>query len=157
MPIFLSSIEICLVTRADVLLMQNWDHVNDVLGLLNQQPKAMNETDFSRVRHYMLAGQAAHWRQLIVLSEISDPCILSSFKRHAKSVNGMAKIKRRYPAEDTGIASVLLPTRQVFQRVPCSSFANQSVDRLKYFVDKILPHLERHKQHHTMIFYSVIL
>ena len=149
---FLSSIEICLVDRADVLLEQNWDHVNDVLNMLNQQPKSMNETDFSRVRPYMLAGHAALWRQLVVLSSLSDPAILSSFKRHAQSISGIARIKRRYPVENASISSVLLPVRQVFQRVACSSFTRQSEDRLEYFVEKVLPHLERTKQKHTMIF-----
>ncbi len=33
---FLSSIDVCLVMRSDVLLMQNWDHVNTVLDSLNE-------------------------------------------------------------------------------------------------------------------------
>jgi hypothetical protein len=44
---FLSSIDVCLVMRSDVLLMQNWDHVNTVLDLLNCQPRNVAEVDFS--------------------------------------------------------------------------------------------------------------
>jgi U3 small nucleolar RNA-associated protein 25 len=83
---YLSSIEICLVQYADILMMQNWDHVNDILSVLNQQPQKNNDTDFSRVRNYCLEGKAAHWRQLILSSHIMDPCILSTFTRHAKSI-----------------------------------------------------------------------
>ena len=33
---FLSSGEICVILQSDVLLMQNWDHVNSALNLLNR-------------------------------------------------------------------------------------------------------------------------
>jgi U3 small nucleolar RNA-associated protein 25 len=149
----LSSIEICVIERAEVMLMQNWDHVNDVLSRLNQHPRAMNNTDFSRVRPYFLTGQSEKWRQLIVTSEFMDPNILSTFKRFAKSSSGTVKIKRSFnQIEDASISSLVLRTRQIFQRVSCSSFANQGSDRLKHFLDKILPFIERNKQNHTMIF-----
>lgn len=155
---FLSSIEICYISRADVLLMQNWDHVQDVMSVLNQQPKeAHDTTDFGRVRNYMLAGHAAHWRQLIITSSFVDPLILSLFKRNAKSIAGLVRIRQKIPTEDASIANVLLPTRQVFQRVPTTSFASQNQDRIKYFADKVLPQIlggQQHKQpqKHTLIF-----
>ena len=53
---FLSSIDICVICRSDVLLMQNWDHVNSVLNSLNRQPRKVSDIDFSRVRNYHLEG-----------------------------------------------------------------------------------------------------
>ncbi len=44
---FLSSINVCLVMHLDVLLMQNWDHVNTVLDSLNHQPRNVADVDFS--------------------------------------------------------------------------------------------------------------
>jgi hypothetical protein len=44
---FLSSIDVCLVMRLDVLLMQNWDHINTVLDSLNCQPRNVADFDFS--------------------------------------------------------------------------------------------------------------
>jgi U3 small nucleolar RNA-associated protein 25 len=149
---FLSSIEVCVVNRADALLMQNWDHMTDVLNLMNQQPRNSNDTDFSRVRHYHLAGQAAHWRQMIVTSTIQDPVILSTFKRFAKSCAGLARVRRRVPANAASITGVILPTRQVFQRVAATSFATQSQDRLDYFCNKVLPQIFSNQQRHTLIF-----
>ena len=149
---FLSSIEICLVWRTDVLMMQNWDHVTDVLALLNQQPQDTNDTDFSRVRPYLLDGRAEEYRQLIVMGAFADPLIISAFKRYAKSRAGQFRIKRRCPAEEAAVTQVLLPTRQVFQRVNAASFATQSQDRLNYFVDMILPQLDKHQQKHTLIY-----
>jgi U3 small nucleolar RNA-associated protein 25 len=149
---YLSSIEICLVEYSDVMLMQNWDHVNEMLSLLNQQPKNNNNTDFSRVRNYCLEGQAAHWRQLIVSTNFTDPTILSTFKRYANSFSGSVKMRRRTAPEDAAIANVLVPVKQVFQRVVSTSFDQSSDARLSYFCKIILPQILRQKQKQTMIY-----
>ena len=159
-PDFLSSIEICVVDRAEVLLEQNWDHVHDVLGMLNQQPRSHNETDFSRVRPYFLQPDISqHFRQVVVCSTVLDPAILSTFKRYSQSVSGVVRVKERYPVEQASVSNLVLSTssngdaiRQAFQRVPCTSFATQSDDRVNYFVERVLPHLERTQQTHTMVF-----
>jgi len=148
---FLSSIEVCLVLHADVLLMQNWDHVTSCLNELNQQPTKTNETDFSRVRNYLLAGQAAYWKQLVFVSRLADPFIMSTFKRHAKSVGGRLKLRRKVPADEATVCDVLTRVRQVFQRVPCS-IQTQGDDRLKYFGEKVLPQIVRLRQKHTLIY-----
>jgi U3 small nucleolar RNA-associated protein 25 len=82
---YLSSIDICIVARSDVLAMQNWDHVNSVLECLNRQPRDTSNIDFSRVRNYFLEGQGENWRQLIMVSKFADPYILSSFRRYGKA------------------------------------------------------------------------
>ena len=149
---YLSSIEICLVQNADFLMMQNWDHVNDVLSFLNQQPQKNNDTDFSRVRNYFLDGHAMHWRQLIISSNIIDPSIMSTFTRFATSCSGSVKMRRRVAPEDASISSVLLPLRHVFQRVTTSSLERQSDARISYFTKSILPQILRSKQTHTMVY-----
>jgi U3 small nucleolar RNA-associated protein 25 len=149
---FLSSIEICLVARSEVLYMQNWDHVHNVLNCLNQQPKKNNGTDYGRVRQYLLAGQAKFWRQTIFTSTFCDPMILSTFKRHAKCWEGALKLRCRVPVDAASLNNVIVRVKQVFQRISCTSFANQGSDRLQYFEDRVLPQILRSKQKHTMIF-----
>jgi len=149
---FLSSIEICLVARADVLYMQNWDHVHNVLDVLNQQPKKNNGTDFGRVRQYLLAGQAKYWRQTIVTSSFSAPMVLSTFKRHAQSMEGALKLRLRVPTDDSRLNDIIVRAKQVFQKIHCLSFTNQGNDLLKYFADQVLPQILQSKQKHTMIF-----
>mmetsp|Transcript_20420 Transcript_20420/g.50052 ORF Transcript_20420/g.50052 Transcript_20420/m.50052 type:complete len:871 (-) Transcript_20420:1456-4068(-) len=149
---YLSSIEICLIQHSDVLMMQNWDHVNDVLSLLNQEPQNINNTDFSRVRNYLLEGQGAHWRQLIMSSNVMDPFLQSAFKRYGKSISGSIKMRRKIEPEEAAISNVLIPMKQVFQRVPAASFAAQSSARVKYFCKSILPQILESKQKHTMIY-----
>lgn len=63
----MSSIEVCIIDEADTLCMQNWEHVLTVIGALNRTPANARDTDFSRVRDLYLTGQAALYRQTVVL------------------------------------------------------------------------------------------
>ena len=149
---FLSSIEIIASLQSDVMLMQNWDHIADLMERINQQPKKSNRTDFSRVRNYLLLGQAARWRQFIMVSRFSDPQLISTFNRNAKSLVGRMKLRRKVPADEASICNVITKVRQVFQRVPCDSFATQGDKRIKYFTSVLLPQLLRTKQKHTLLY-----
>ncbi|CAJ1944241.1 unnamed protein product [Cylindrotheca closterium] len=149
---YLSSIEICLIQHADVLMMQNWDHVNDILSLLNQEPQNINNTDFSRVRNYLLEGQGSHWRQLIISSNVMDPFLQSAFKRYGKSISGSIKMRRKFEPEEAAISKVLIPMKQVFQRIAAGSFTDQSSARVDYFVKSILPPILETNQQHTMVY-----
>lgn len=149
---FLSSIEICYIDHSDVLLMQNFDHVLSVLSRLNGQPTKSAGIDFSRVRNYLLSGQAAMWRQLVMVSRFSDPHIISAFNRFSKSIAGALKIRKRVSADDASICDVMTNVRQVFQRINCDSILTQGEARVKYFEDVILPQLMQSKQKSTLIF-----
>ena len=149
---FLSSIEICVLMRSNVLLMQNWDHVNDMLKLLNRQPTQAKHTDFSRVRNYFLSsGQSQYWRQLIVdAQDFYDPVIASTFKRFARSIAGMALFRKRTTASKAILCRIVANVRQVFQRIPCSSLLNQGTEKLGYFEKHILPELRQRK--HSLVY-----
>jgi U3 small nucleolar RNA-associated protein 25 len=149
---FLSSIEVMLCLQSDVMLMQNWDHVVNLMERINHQPTKSNKTDFSRVRNYLLLGQAARWRQLIVVSRFNEPHMVSTFNRNAKSLSGRMKIRRKVSTDEASLCNVMTKVRQVFQRVPCDSFAAQGERRIKYFNSVILPQLLRTKQKHTLIY-----
>ena len=149
---YLSSIEVCVLSRVDVMLMQNWDRVSEVLPMLNSQPTSTHSTDFSRVRHYLLDGKAVRWRQLIMLSGFHDALINAAFKRYAQSRAGSMKVRRVTSDNEAALNDVVVPVRQVFQRIPCDSFRNQSEARVVFFAEKILPQIVRKKQKHTMIY-----
>ena len=53
---FLSSIELIVVDGADVMQMQNFDHLLTVFKHLNQIPANPRDTDFSKIRPYFLEG-----------------------------------------------------------------------------------------------------
>ena len=149
---YLSSIEICLLQHSEMILMQNWDHVNDILALLNKDPLNNNGTDFSRVRNYLLDGQGARWRQLILSSKFWDPALLSTFKRFGKSLSGQVKVRQKIRDGETSISRVLVPIKQVFQKVPTGTFAQQSKARVDYFIKNLWPELKKNDQKHTLVF-----
>jgi U3 small nucleolar RNA-associated protein 25 len=85
----LSSIESIVLYQADVMYMQNWDHVQYVLQRTNKLPTNHSpDTDFSRVRPYFLEGLAAQHRQLVVLSAFNAPDILAAFREYGHSKSG---------------------------------------------------------------------
>jgi U3 small nucleolar RNA-associated protein 25 len=149
---FLSSIEVCIVARSDVLMMQNWDHVNSVLDSLNQQPKHVSDIDFSRVRNYFLEGQGRYWRQMILVSAFTDAYVLSTFRRHAKNVEGQMRIRKKVPTENASICDVMVRVKQVFLRMSCPTVSEAGSARLRFFADHVLPKLQRLKQKHTLIY-----
>ena len=59
---FLSSIEVALVLRADIMLMQNWTHVVTVFESLNQMPVQQHDTDIMRVRCAAPSSMCQLWR-----------------------------------------------------------------------------------------------
>ncbi|KAL9179493.1 hypothetical protein ACHAXT_008783 [Thalassiosira profunda] len=149
---FLSSIDVCLVLRSDVMLMQNWDHVAAVLDALNRQPKNVADVDFFEGAELFPRRAGGNWRQTIVVSQFSDPYILSTFRRHASNVEGQMRVRRKVAADDASVCDVLARARQVFQRVTCRSAADAGADRLRYFAEHVLPKLTRLKQKHTLIY-----
>ncbi|KAF4741816.1 hypothetical protein FOZ63_018490 [Perkinsus olseni] len=71
---FLSSIEMVLLDRADVLSMQNWDHVLEILKVTNVQPSTLPEgADISRLRPWIADGLARRFRQTVVLTDTYNP------------------------------------------------------------------------------------
>ena len=74
---FLSSIELVLLHQADVMYMQNWEHVDYILSKINGMPLTDHGTDFSRVRPYFLEGSAARHRQVVFTTEFNSPGTLA--------------------------------------------------------------------------------
>lgn len=73
---FLSSIELFVVDRADMLTMQNWTHVESVAEALNALPRSQHGSDIMRVREWYLNGMAKHYRQTLLLRCV--PCLCLS-------------------------------------------------------------------------------
>ena len=147
---FLSSIELAVLHQADVMYMQNWEHVEFVMDHLNRLPEQDHGTDFSRVRPYFLEeGQAAAHRQLIVTTHFNEPALQASFRAHARSVAGCLRLKRRWG--DGSIAHVGTRVKQVFQLIRAPSFDRQEEARWAYFVESVLGPMLRVQQSHTLI------
>ena len=146
---FLSSIEVLFLYQADVMFMQNWDHVEFIVRSINKLPQSDHETDFSRVRPYFLEGDAAKHRQLILTSHFNDPMIQAFFRESAMSIAGKIRVKKDW--SDGFLSQVAGRVHQVFQVVPCQSFEDQESARFEYFRDNVLAQILRLKQGNTLI------
>jgi U3 small nucleolar RNA-associated protein 25 len=147
---FLSSLEMVIVHQADVLYMQNWDHVTEIMKNVNTMPVANHDTDFSRVRPYFLDGKAAEHRQLIVTSSFNDPLIWGMFREHSRSIAGRIRLKQRWG--DSGcLGLVTTRVKQLFQLVPCAEPAAQEEARFEYFKKNVLGPILRLNQQRTLI------
>ncbi|CAM9834340.1 unnamed protein product [Scytosiphon promiscuus] len=149
---FLSSVEVCIMDRADVFLMQNWAYVPDIAEVLNSRPSGERaaRADFSRVRPLFLHEQGKLFRQTLVFSAFQDPNLNALASRYFRNHDGAVKVWR--PSGDGHICEVALQAKQVFQRVPCDSLASQDDSRFDYFVGTVLPQVLRAKQTHTAVF-----
>ena len=124
---FLSSIEMVIIHQADVLYMQNWDHLSYILGKCNNLPENDHESDFSRIRPYFLDDKSSEHRQLIVVSHFNEPKIQALFREFGKSCAGNVRVKKEWG--DGCIPWVQSKIHQVFQVVPCASFQTDEDDR----------------------------
>lgn len=151
---FLSSIEVLVVDNADVLLMQNWEHVLCVLDHLHLQPKQSHDVDYSRVRYWLLEGQSSLYRQTIIFSRIPAPPINSIFNKYCKNYNGKCVTDvLKTPKYQLGtICQIGFQLGQVFNRIECDSPADLPEARFRFFLDKVLPKFRDDMMSHTLIF-----
>jgi U3 small nucleolar RNA-associated protein 25 len=139
-----------LLHQADVMYMQNWEHVDFVMRLANKLPSTSHETDFSRVRQYFLDGKAAQHRQLLLTSAFNTPELQAFYREYASSKHGQLRFKRHHG--DGCIGKVVINVKQVFQRIPgIKSFTSQEDTRFGYFKEQVLAPLLRLQQSHTLI------
>ena len=148
---YLSSLEIIYLYHCDIMYLQNWDHINYILNLCNQLPKHVyKDTDFIRIRPYYLTHtHALQHRQLIMTSVYNEPCIQATYRQYSNSIIGNLRIKQIY---HTGyITTIKLNIKQIFQKIPCTSYITYSNDKFDYFINNILLQLIRYDQKRTLI------
>ncbi|XP_068573825.1 U3 small nucleolar RNA-associated protein 25 homolog [Cebidichthys violaceus] len=146
---FLSSIDLLVVDQADVLLMQNWEHVLHVMKHMNLQPLDSHGVDFSRVRMWNLNNWARHYRQTLVFSSIQDPQITNILTKHCANYRGQIATKNM--PKTGSICQVLVQLPHVFQMFSSDSFMDHDA-RFQFFVDKVLPQYRDSVMSHTLIY-----
>ncbi|GLC42263.1 hypothetical protein PLESTM_001310300 [Pleodorina starrii] len=137
-PDFLSSIELLVLDRADVMGMQNWAHVETVVSALNQLPREQHGTDIMRVRDWYLCGQAAHYRQTVLLAAFAAPhgnALARAGANHAGAL--------RLAGEQAGVLGRVVPqVRQLFERFAAASPAAAGDARFEFFMRLVWPRLK---------------
>ena len=132
---FLSALEVIIVDHADVIMMQNWQHVQTVLDSCNALPKETHGTDIMRVHESHLNGMARHLRQTVVLSSFPSAEVNALSRNQCHNVAGRVRWKEAFSgvlgwaAKSVQNAGGL---RQQFERLPDCSVAVRHERRLTF-------------------------
>ncbi|XP_057775632.1 protein NUCLEOLAR FACTOR 1-like [Salvia miltiorrhiza] len=148
---YLSSIEILIIDHADVMLMQNWSHVNTVVEQLNKLPCKQHGTDVMRLRPWYLDGQARFYRQTVILGSHTNPEMNALFNQHCLNYRGKVKLECSYKGV---LPKILIQARQIYERFDIESIVEADNARLKYFCEKVFPKIKDSVQDGVMIFVS---
>ncbi|KAI9910768.1 hypothetical protein PsorP6_010462 [Peronosclerospora sorghi] len=157
--VFLSSIEVCLVDSATLMLMQNLEHVRSVLRATNRAPASAPSADFGRIRDWNLSFLAAYFRQTIVWAHGMEPSLHALVSATCRNVSGCVKYTRRYAQTDgtAAIAHVVPCVRQVFQRVDVApatirlSAVEEHHRRFRYFKEHVFEPLVAQPRKHVLL------
>ncbi|TPP67199.1 Digestive organ expansion factor [Fasciola gigantica] len=71
-----ASTELLVVDQAEMLLMQNWANVLQIIGLLNQRPTKAAFSSAARIRLAYLAGYGKLYRQTLIFSAVAAPQVV---------------------------------------------------------------------------------
>lgn len=144
---FCSSIEVCLVFGADIVLMQNWDHLLDLFRAMNKLPKrSLGSCDIRRVYQAFLDGRSREFRQTIAISAYRVEDVSSLMRSHTQNRRGFVRLWK--PIEKvTGYTERSLPLysaprlvqgiQQMFIKTGDSGSPEESL--LNYFSSTLYP------------------
>ncbi|KAL4239096.1 hypothetical protein ACF0H5_003799 [Mactra antiquata] len=147
---FLNSIEMLIIDQADILMMQNWDHVLHIMKHLHLQPLEAHDVDFSRVRMWTLNGWSKYYRQSLIFRSVHVPEISALFNKHCCNYAGKIEFQK-IPGNGT-ICQIAAQLPQVFHRIECSSYSTLCDERFDLFTKKIFPHMRNTGMTQTVIF-----
>ncbi|CAN0892507.1 ATP-dependent RNA helicase DEAH13 [Linum grandiflorum] len=149
---YLSAIEVSIVDHADVIAMQNWDHLAVVLEQSNRMPSKQHGTDIMRIRKWHLDGQSKFYRQTVMLGHYVNPDMNASFSNLCCNYQG--KIKSVCETHKGVLHKVLPELRQIYERVEVESVADADDARLDHFIKKVFPKIKDSEEGGIMIFIS---
>uniref|UniRef100_A0A2K6WDF7 U3 small nucleolar RNA-associated protein 25 homolog n=1 Tax=Onchocerca volvulus TaxID=6282 RepID=A0A2K6WDF7_ONCVO len=135
---FLASIEVLIIDKADILLMQNWEHLLNIISSLHIQPKKFT-ADISRVRRWSLEQYSRLYRQTVLISEKHHAECDALFVLYCKNFAGFVKL---LTSSQGLLNNIEIPYCQELQRIDVDVAENQSDIRFKFFKEKILPKCE---------------
>jgi U3 small nucleolar RNA-associated protein 25 len=155
---FLSSIEVCVIDSASVIMMQNLDHLRSILSAVNLQPGEASKADFSRIREWNLSFFAKYFRQTILFAHGIEPSLNNLMNKSCSNFGGMIRYMRKYDTSDgsCSITSVVPQVKQIFQRIDVGhssmTLEEETDARFEYFKKNIFEPLLEQQKKHLLIF-----
>ncbi|KAK9917706.1 hypothetical protein WJX75_007366 [Coccomyxa subellipsoidea] len=148
---FLSAIEIAVVDRADVLLMQNWAHVVTVFEEMNKTPKSLHDSDITRVRKHFMNGDGPAYRQTMVLSSLTSAEMNALLNRACSNWAGRVRLR----VDHQGVLGQVIPqVRQMFERLPAPTAAADADARFEHFRANLWPRMKETGAKGQLVFVS---
>lgn len=156
---FLSSIEISVLDKCEGLLMQNWEHVTEILEKrLNAPAKNFEEfkVDFSRVRMWAINDQYKFVTQMLVFGKYGTPELNSTIMNSKMSSNLQSGAVIYKPSigrgncvidnfkeklARVGIIGRYTKLNQAFMRFDTNSIVSEPDKRFEYFKNVMLPQI----------------
>ncbi|MFH4982216.1 hypothetical protein AB6A40_008925 [Gnathostoma spinigerum] len=136
---FLSSIEVLIIDMADVIIMQNWEHLLHIIDSLHMQPENIDQIDISRVRMWSLNNYSKLYRQTILFASKIIAEFEALFAMKCYNFAGSVILRPEMPSL---LDRVVVPLCQELHRLNISEPENQSDERYAYFKDHLLPNCE---------------
>ncbi|GJN13661.1 hypothetical protein PR202_gb00391 [Eleusine coracana subsp. coracana] len=130
---------IVVVDHADVILMQNWAHLETVFEQLNHVPSKEHGTNVMRIRPWYLDQHARHYRQTILLGSYLTPELNALFNGLCLNYEGKVKMVTEYGGV---LPKIQLEVRQVYERFDASSISEADDARFDYFCNKVYPKIQ---------------
>lgn len=134
---FLSSIEIVILDQAEIFLMQNWEHILDIMQHINVMPTKPRKMDISRIRLWHLENWSKYYRQLIMFTSITVPLIHSFFQTHSLNYEGYIAFKHR--VDHPQAKEISSKCTQHFLYFDSASAKEACDQRFSFFIKNVLP------------------
>ena len=148
---FLSSIEIVVFDQLEVLLMQNWEHVIEIISHLNLQPKDSHDVDFNRVKMTSIEGRGKFYRQTLMFGSVNFNEAFALLN-NCCNIQGQLILSQLVSEKECTIRNVCSSCPQSFKKFECSSIESCADERFKFFIEQILPSVRN--QSHVLIYVS---
>ena len=132
---FLSSIEILIIDQANVLYMQNWQHVEEILEATNNIPKHKDMINgLDEIRDYYLDNMSKFYRQNIVFSEFNFPELNALRFRFFENYKGCVQNKLHFgPIFDENLNNFSVE----FLKLDINRFDEDLERRFEFFKNKV--------------------
>jgi len=138
------------VDNADVMLMQNWEHVQTVLKSVSHIPTEQHGADFMRIREWYLNGLARCLRQTIILSAFPFAEANALLSNKCSNIEGSVICRRSH--YEGQLPFVIPQIRQIYTRIPFEDLSSDDDRRFRYFAEEVYPGIKESVQSGILVF-----
>lgn len=137
---FMSSIEVILIDRLDVIKFQNWRFLLDLIEKINLPLSKWRDADLNLLRVSTIDGHVKLYRQTIAVS-CTQHSIFNALFRRFENKRGFIKLAYK-PTNDVVLLGSQLKVQQLFIKVAAATVKDCEAELMKYFIKNMLSSLQ---------------